>query len=75
MFFVNPTASIIYSSFLLGSVYLNSVSLTQLNIILMKPKNGLENKNYILPIILNSVVFVTSGLFFCCMFVKRIDII
>ena len=63
MVFMNPSSSIVYSAFLLGSIYLNAVSLTQLNKILMTPKNELEPRKCIFPVILNGVVFVGSG--FC----------
>jgi ascorbate-specific PTS system EIIC-type component UlaA len=50
--------SIIISSILVGSVYLNGVSLIELNKIHTKPKNEVNYTMYII----NSIVFTSSSI-------------
>ena len=51
--------SIIISSILVGSVYLNGLSLIDLNKIHTKPKNEVSYTMYII----NSIVFTSSSIF------------
>ena len=69
MFIFKPS-TIIISSILFGSIYLNSVSMVELNKILLKPTND----NYKLYI-LNVFVFSSSGIVICLFSIKALKLL
>jgi len=70
MYNIFQPSTIIISSILFGSIYLNSVSMVELNKILLKPTNN----NYKLYI-LNGIIFTSSGIVICLFSIKALKLL